>query len=338
MPKSGMRRGRIEARQLRVVGLAIIAALLLAYGAYRVGKVFDVFSSRYQVVTLVPSVLGLREGAPVTLAGQRIGQVDEIAFIPVGQKTGDDNLRVTLAIAQEVREQIRTDSHAFLRTQGLLGDKFVDIVPGSPGAAILQPGDTLPSGETVDLEQFLTRAATALDATSVIVSELQALTEGVARGEGTVGALLRDDELYARMVATTGALQQTLRQINSAEGTLGRLMRDPALYDRLTAAVGRVDSLGGALMNGDGTLARLFRSDTVYTALVGAAASADTAMEGVQSIVAQLENGDGTMQQLMRDPQLYEAFLKAIVDLQALINDIRLNPDKYKPNIGVDIF
>src|SRR5690606_16280987 len=67
MAGSNVRKGRIEARQLSVVALAIAALLMLGYGGYRVGKVFDVFSSRYEIQTLVPSVLGLREGAPVTL-------------------------------------------------------------------------------------------------------------------------------------------------------------------------------------------------------------------------------------------------------------------------------
>jgi phospholipid/cholesterol/gamma-HCH transport system substrate-binding protein len=338
MPEFKVRRSRFEARQLRVVVLAIVGILLLGYGAYRVGKVFDVFSSRYEIITLVPSVVGLREGAPVTLAGQRIGQVAEIAFIPVPLKTGENNLRVTLAIAREVQEQVRSDSRAFLRTQGLLGDKFVDIAPGTSGAAILQPGDTVASGQTVDLEEFLTRAATALDAASLIVEELHTMTEGIARGEGTVGALLRDDELYGRMLATTTELQGTLRQINSADGTLGRLLRDPMLYDRLTLAVGRVDSLGGALLDGDGTLARLLRSDSLYQALVGVAANADTAMGGVQGIVTRLGQSDGTLNKLIEDPQLYEAFLKAVVDLQSLIADIRQNPDRFKPSILIDVF
>ena len=41
---------------------------------------------------------------------------------------------------------------------------------------------------------------------------------------------------------------------------------------------------------------------------------------------------------MMTDPELYDQFLRAVVDVQTLINDIRLNPSKYKPNITVDVF
>jgi phospholipid/cholesterol/gamma-HCH transport system substrate-binding protein len=338
MAAQKVKRGNFASRQVRVIGLAVVGVLLLAYAAYRVGKIFDVFSSRYEVVTLVPSVLGLREGAPVTLAGQRIGQVKEIVFIPLGSKTAENNLRITLALARDVQEQIRGDSRAYLRTQGLLGDKFVDISPGTPSAAVVLEGDTLIAGASLDFEQFLGLAATALDEANLIVGELRSITQGIARGDGTIGALFNDEELYGRMVATTGQLQLTLSQINSADGTLGRLMRDPQLYVRMNAAVERVETLGAALVDGDGTIARLLRSDTVYRALIGAAASADSAMSGVQSIIARLDQGDGTLQKLMRDPLLYEAFLKAVVDLQTLITDIRLSPDRYKPVIRVDVF
>src|SRR5919108_3141738 len=110
MTAARLRQRTFEWKQARVATLMTLAALLLAYGIYRVGRVFDVWASRYELSVLVPSALGLREGAPVTLAGQRIGQVRNIDFIPVERKVGENNLRLRLAISQDVREQIRMDS------------------------------------------------------------------------------------------------------------------------------------------------------------------------------------------------------------------------------------
>ena len=318
--------------------LIVVAVLLLAYAVYRVGRIFDVFASRYELVALVPSAVGLREGAPVTLAGQRIGQVKEISFIPVAQKTDDNNLVVRLAISEDVRDQVRRDSRAFLRTQGLLGDKFVDIEPGSSGAAILQSGDTLPAGETVDLEQFMAQAAGALEQAEVIVADLRDITHGLATGEGTMGELLNDDALYARMVGATTELQQTLTTLNRSNGTFGRLLRDPALYNNLTSAVARVDSLGAMLANSDGTLGKLLRDDSLYNVIVGSATSADSAVMAMSGFVQRMTEGQGTIQKLMTDPALYDEFLRAVIDLQTLINAIRENPERFKPNIRVDVF
>src|SRR5687768_9768739 len=109
--------------RMRVLALLVVGLLLLAYAIYRVGKIFDVFASRYTLVTLVTDVAGLREGAPVTVAGQRVGQVSEIAFVPVNAKSGKNNLRVRIEVNEDARDQIRRDSRVFLRAQGLLGDK-----------------------------------------------------------------------------------------------------------------------------------------------------------------------------------------------------------------------
>jgi phospholipid/cholesterol/gamma-HCH transport system substrate-binding protein len=330
--------GTFAWRQIRVTVLIVVALLLLVYGVYRVGQVFDVFSRRYELTTLVPSALGLREGAPVTLAGQRIGQVRSIEHIPVGRKVDGNNLRVVLAVAYNVQDQIRSDSRAFLRTQGLLGDKFVDIEPGSPGANVLQPGDTLASGESLDMDQFMMQAASALEEATGIVLNLRDLTAGLVRGEGTVGQLLNDEQFYVNMNATTLELRRTLAELNRADGTFGRMIRDPALYDRIHGAVARVDSLGAMILYGNGTMSMLLRDDSIYRSVLGTLGSADSAVSALAGFTARVTDGDGSLQRLMTDPELYDQFLRAVVDLQTMINDIRLNPDKYKPNIRVDIF
>src|SRR5690606_19384197 len=150
---------------------------------------------------------------------QRIGQVQRIDFIPLDQRRDSANLNVTLALNEDVRDQIRRDSRAFFRMQGLLGDKYVDIAPGTAGAAILQPGDTLVVGQSVDIEQFMERAALAIDEAQTIVTDLREVTAGLAAGDGTIGQLLTDEVLYTRMVTATAQLESTLAQLNRADGT-----------------------------------------------------------------------------------------------------------------------
>jgi phospholipid/cholesterol/gamma-HCH transport system substrate-binding protein len=335
MTAARLRQRTFEWKQARVAALMTFAVLLLAYGIYRVGKVFDVFASRYELSVLIPSALGLREGAPVTLAGQRIGQVRDIHFIPVERKLGDNNLRVVLAISDEVREQIRLDSRAFLRTQGLLGDRFVDIEPGTPGARILQAGDTLAAGRSVDMDEFMTTAARALEQATSMVADLQELTGGLVRGEGTAGLILQDDRLYRDLTGVTLELRRTLAEINRADGTFGRLIHDPTLYHRMHAAVTRVDSLGALILHGNGSISMLLRSDSMYRSMLGTLNVADSTVTDFASFVRRMTHGEGSIQKLLTDPALYDEFLKAIVDVQSLINDIRTDPTKYRPSIRV---
>jgi phospholipid/cholesterol/gamma-HCH transport system substrate-binding protein len=324
--------------RIRVAVLVVVGALLLAYGVYRVGKIFDVFASRYTLVTMVSSVIGLREGAPVTVAGQRVGQVKTIAFIPVERKRGDNNLVLELDIAEEVMNQIRRDSRAFLRAQGLLGDKYIDISAGTTGSAVLAEGDTITAEPTMDIEAFMARGGAVLDSASRMVADLRQISSSLVRGEGTLGQLLTNDVLYARLVGATTQLQGTLDQLDNPNGTFGRLLRDPTAYNRLVSAVSRVDSIGQGIMRGQGSLGRLIATDDLYRSLFGTVAKADTAVAGLAGTINRMTTGGGTLQKLTTDPKLYDEFLKAVVDLQTLIADLRANPKKYVPNVQVKVF
>ena len=102
-----VQRSAFHWRQVRVAVLILVGLLLLIWAIYRVGKIFDVFADRYTIVTLLPNVAGLRQGALVTLAGQRIGKVEEIEFIPIPRKRGDNHLLLRLEVHVE-------DEHALV--------------------------------------------------------------------------------------------------------------------------------------------------------------------------------------------------------------------------------
>ncbi len=327
-----------RARQIRVITLLAVGTAVVAFGVYQVGRIFDVFASRYPLITVVPTVAGLREGAPVTLAGQRVGQVERIRFLPLQQQSPDRHVSLRLAVNRDVQSQVRRDSKAYIKSQGLLGDKYVDIVPGTPASAVLLPGDTLPAAEAVDLESVLQLASGTMHDARDIIGDLRGITSAMAQGEGTLGRMLNDDALYLQMTSATGELADVLKDVNDPRGSLGRLMRDPVLYDRAAGAIARVDTLTSLALHSDGTLGKLLNSDEFYDRAVGSMTTLDSTLAGVNSLLEQFDGSHGTLQQLINDPTLYDQLLKAVVDMQTLIQDVRQNPGKYKPNIKVDVF
>ena len=334
MPRS-IRKG-FDWGRIRVAALIVFALLLLVFAVYKAGQVFDVFAKRYELVTLLPDAAGLREGNAVTVAGQRIGEVESIEFIPLERQTGGHHLELRLSIAEEVREQIRGDSRTRVRAQGVLGDKFLDISPGTAGARVMQPGDTLESDTPIDYEEVLARAAGMIDEAETVIVNLQDVTGSIARGEGAIGRLLTDDVLYERVVLTTTELARTLHEVNTSEGTVGRLLRDPTMYNRLSNGLASLDTLISTLTRTDGTLGRLVNSDSLYMALTGTVVQADSVLAHLQTMTSLMHSGEGTIARFVNDPQLYDELLKSVVDLQTLLMDIRENPDRYTPR--VDIF
>ena len=331
-------RKAFEWRQARVALLMLAGLALLIFAVYRVGKIFDVFAERYTIVTLLPNVAGLREGAAVSLAGQRIGKIETIDFIPPRQKQGGNHLALELEVGEAAREQIRSDSRALVRAQGVLGDKYIDITPGTLRARPLAAGDTIASVVTMDIEQFLVKASDAMDRANVIVDDLRLITGGLARGEGTMGALLRDQQLYQRMMGTTTEMNALLAQINRGDGALSRMINDPEMYYRLVSAAARVDSLAGLALHGKGSLSQLMRSDSLYRGLVGMTAKGDAAAGELSALLQKTNQANGTINRLLTDPRLFDELLKSVTDLQTLLADVRQNPKKYVPDVNVKVF
>lgn len=314
--------------QLRVGLLVLVALTTLALAIFFVGQIGVVYGDRYRLVTLMPSASGLVEGALVRVGGQDVGKVAAIEFVPFAQRRGPDEiLEITLEIDRDVQEQIRTDSEARLLTQGLLGDKVIDIRPGTATGRPLAEGDTLRSAQPVDLEQLLRSASDALGNAVVLLSDFREVADALLRGEGTAGRFLTDDDLYRSFLDASRAMSAFLRSLQGG-GTLGQLARDSTLYVELRSAVAALDTVTQAIVEGRGTLGRLIWSDTLYTRLTETSARAD-------SILKRLESGQGTAGMLVQDPELYENLNKLAVDLQAVIAEFKQDPRRYLPPIKI---
>ncbi|MDQ3949863.1 MAG: hypothetical protein M3282_05920, partial [Gemmatimonadota bacterium] len=83
--------------QLKVGSVIIVALLIMTFAIYKVGQAANLFGARYELVTLLKDVAGLREGGSVTIAGQLAGVVKEIELLPVDADT-TRNLRVVFEI------------------------------------------------------------------------------------------------------------------------------------------------------------------------------------------------------------------------------------------------
>lgn len=312
------------------VGLFLLAALtILAFGIFLVGRMGHVFGERYQLVTLLGSAAGLTSGAVVQVAGQTAGQVERIELIPPERRPpSGEAVAVWLAVDQEAQPQIRADSRVRVRTQGLLGDRLLDIEPGTPEARILVEGDTLPAAPAVSFNELFDEAATAVVRLRELTSDLTAMTERVLEGEGSLGRLMQDDALYDRLVDLTGGLDALLSGVAAGRGSLGRLAQDDELYRRIASAAAALDSVTARVAAGEGTLGRLLESDSLYRALVQTAVRSDSLLLAVQQ-------GEGTLGRLFVNEEVYEELLQTLVELNAILDDLRQDPRRYIPPVEV---
>lgn len=307
--------------QLKVGSLIVIGLVVLGLAIYNLGKAAHLFSSRYKLVAFLPNANGLRAGGSVLIAGQLAGTIQAIDFLPVDADT-TRNLKVTVQIEQSLQQQVREDSKARVRTLGLLGDKVLDITPGTPKTSPLRAGDTLTVDKSLDYDQIIAQASGAVADLVQLTADLKQITGGIVRGEGTMGQLVTDRSLYDQLTGTMTQMNGLLTRLQRPNGTFGRMIDDPALYDKLVATLAATDSLLIAMNNKNGTLGKLLRDDSLYTSFVGIA-------HGGDSLMKMLTSGQGTAGKMLADQQLYDQLNKTLTDLNAILADIRRDPKRY---------
>ena len=314
--------------QLKVGSLIVLSLLLAAAALYKLGKAVNLFSKRYELQAYLKEAGGLRVGGSVMVAGQLAGTIKEIELLPVDMDTVR-NVRLVVGIDQKMQDQVRGDSRARVKTLGLLGDKIIDISPGTPRTAPLQSGDTLRVTESLDYEQVLTKAASAVDDVVGLAHDMKTLTSTLVSGKGTIGQMLTNPSLYNQLESTLSRTNAMLARVQNSNGTLARFLDDPTLYTQMVSAVGGVDSLLVSMRSRNSTMGRLISDSTMYTQAVSTmqrfsaiAANADTLMKNMAA-------GKGLLGKALTDDKLYTSLQKLVDDFTALVADIRKDPRRY---------
>jgi phospholipid/cholesterol/gamma-HCH transport system substrate-binding protein len=311
--------------QLKVGATISVALLVLVVAILKLGEAAHLFKKRYTLVSFVPNTAGLRVGGQVTVAGQLAGSVKSIEFLPVDADT-TRNLRITVEVDQNVQPQVRRNSEAKLKSLGLLGDKVFDISPGTLKYPALQDGDTLTLGVALDYEAVLGQASGALGQVATLTGSLQKVADNVVAGQGTVGQLLTNRQLYDNLNSTLATTNVLMARLQNPRGTVGQLLNDPTLYNNLNRVLSSADTLVGQLGAGvnsnTGTVGKLLRDDQLYNRLVGAVSKMD-------SLATQLQTGNGTVKKLFTDDQMYTQLLQAVMSLNTVLSDVRRDPRRY---------
>jgi len=133
----------------RVGILIFLGLLILSFGVFLIGNKDFLFSPTYVLKSNFQSVQGLNNGAEVRIGGIHQGTVKviQLPLQPDGQMT------VVMSLRNETRNVIKKDSVASIKTEGILGDKYVEISFGSTRAEKVENGDTIPSEKPTDISE-----------------------------------------------------------------------------------------------------------------------------------------------------------------------------------------
>jgi phospholipid/cholesterol/gamma-HCH transport system substrate-binding protein len=333
--------------ELRVGLFVIVGLAVLAVGIFYVtGAGF--LGPKYKIKTYLPEVSGLAPGAPVKLDGVVIGNVDQIVLVPrehgiVPEK--NHNIMVGMRIDKRFQDDILTDSTASLVTEGLLGNRYVNIKRGYTGTP-LKDGQAVAAGDTTDvmakfqtlsvqvsdmlddlkagkgtLGKLLTNEEAYNNLNTMLVKGNQ-IVASVQAGKGTLGRLVTDDQLYTKVNKGVDQLNVFLSDVREQKGTIGKLLYDPSLYDQAKKALDNGNAIMAGIHDGKGTLGKLVTDEALYNEIRDATTN-------VKTVTGKMTKTDSTVGKLFNDPTLYDNMTALSTDLRNFLAEFRKNPKKY---------
>jgi phospholipid/cholesterol/gamma-HCH transport system substrate-binding protein len=205
-------------RVARLGAFIVVALAILVAGVFLIGNKEYLFSSTYRVKAQFDNVVGLANGADVRVGGVHSGTVHSIEL----PHTAGGKVTVTMDLDNPTHEIIKENSVASIETEGLLGNQYVAISFGSDGQAEVKNGDTIQSLPPLIMSDMLKTANGILNSSQQAVANatlatahLNSVTAKIDSGQGTVGALVNDKQLYNNLQQSTAALQTTMVQAQS---------------------------------------------------------------------------------------------------------------------------
>ncbi len=262
------------------VGLVVMICLgLLTAVLFIVGSQTLLFSDRFLVRSQFNSVAGLRPGADVQFQGVSIGAVQSVALPnePGGM------IEVTMGIRTRARSILHQGTQAQIKTEGLLGSMIVVLVnPPMAGGepAPLENHDLITGVDPFDLFEITDKALASVQRFEQSATSFEGIVDDIRAGEGTLGKLIYDPELYNSMVATAQETERLMANLgDDAE----------ALVMLAAQATEGVESILGKLDEGSGTFAQFLNDSELYESVQASADTLQQIIVGVGILTQRVE-------------------------------------------------
>src|SRR5271169_1288434 len=263
--------------KLRVGVVISIGIILLLLTVFFAGKIEDLVSSKVIIKSQIKDVRGLRRGAPVWVSGIEIGFVKNIRLHP------PYGTLVTMSIKESALPYVRNDSYANVITQGLLGDKYIELSGGTFEAGQIREGSIISGGAQLEVKDVVEASASSLSQFTEFVNKLNTVMEHFGNKEGSVAKLLKDPALYDNLKESSATLLAVLKEIKESEGSVKLLLKDPSVYNNMLTASSSLEQFSRKINEGNGTLKKLAESPEIYDNLNRASRKLDAALDEINS-------------------------------------------------------
>jgi phospholipid/cholesterol/gamma-HCH transport system substrate-binding protein len=173
------------------IGLFIfIGLVILTVVTFSISDFF--FKPGYNIFVELGFANGIQPSAPVRLAGISVGEVKEAhVFKDDGGKT---KVRLKLWLTNDAK--VEKDAEVIINTLGLIGEKYVEIIPGTPGSPLVMEGGLMKGHDSISVEQITKKGYDIVLKLERTIEHMDDILAQIRSGHGTVGKLIYDETIY----------------------------------------------------------------------------------------------------------------------------------------------
>jgi phospholipid/cholesterol/gamma-HCH transport system substrate-binding protein len=292
-----------------VIGLAIFIWAVLTLGSQK-----NTFERSIGVKTFFQNVNGLQKGNNIWFSGVKVGTIEDVFIIGTGK------VEVDMNINEKSVPYIHKNAKAKLSTDGLIGNKIIEIYGGTAQSPQISEGDVLNNDELLSTDEMMATLSKNNDNLLEITNNLKVVSAQMAEGKGSVGKLLKDETFANELVKTVGILksasanvQRLTANVNqytarlNDSGTLANdLVSDTVIFSRLRTTVGKLQQMAD-------------KSNEVINSLQGAANTVNEGLKNPNTPAGMLLGDEKTAASLKVTMQnLQSASVKLNDDLEAV--------------------
>lgn len=229
-----------------LLGLAIFIITVLTLGSQR-----KTFEKAITIKTFFDNVNGLQKGNNIWFSGVKVGTIKNVSLRANGK------VEVDMSIEQLSVKYIPKNAQAKLSTDGLIGNKIIEIFGGDSQSPRIEAGDVLNSEKLLSTDAMMKTLSKNNDNLFAITNDFKLISNNLVAGKGTLGKLFTDETMINQLNATTNILKrasQNLEKLSSNvssytaklndKGTLANdLVTDTVIFSKLTSTVSRLQNV-----------------------------------------------------------------------------------------------
>jgi len=294
---------------LRLGFFIFMAFVLLVAAILILGSKRNMFKPTINISTVFRNVRGLKVGNNVRFTGIEIGTIVNISII------SDTAVSVEMSMDRKVIPYIKKNSVATIGSDGLMGNKIVIILPGTPGTDAVEPGDILSSIKPVELDDIIADIQNTSSKISQVANNLIEITNKINHGDGLFGAVFTDSdfsediEKSGRNIAElTKNLVKITGKLNDGKGIMGKVLFDPEFSaqwetttENLTEISTNLQTLSESVNRGEGVLGKMITDTAMADNFFNASQDLETVLQNLSELSIKLNNERNALHKFISD-------------------------------------